>query len=153
MKKLAIIFVFFALTQNVFAGEIFYAETNAALSTNSAAPVDFPGLTVTIPAWSYRPKNALVTVNIPSPFAIGYDFPGGVFLVAVNGVIQNNAAAGVFTYSQRNPESYSRIPVTLVTKVALPAENQAATIQVKWYGIRNSTVKVDSQTSLSVQLF
>jgi hypothetical protein len=106
---------------------------------------------VTIPAWPLRPQNALVTVNIPNPYTIGTDFPGGVFQVAVNGAIQ--PAMGVFTYNEKVPASTGRVPVTLVTKVALPASSQAATIQVKWSGVRGSTVHLDSPTSLSVQVF
>jgi hypothetical protein len=130
---------------------IFYAQTKGELSTNSATPVDLPGLAVTIPGWSLRSNEALVTVNIPNPYATGQDFPGGVFIVAVNGTIQDYPAS--FTYSNKTPESFCRVPLTLMTKVTLPQSAQAATIQVKWNGVRGSTVKLDSPASLSVQLF
>lgn len=130
---------------------IFYAETTATLTTNSATLVDLPGLAVTIPAWVLRPQNAIVTVNIPNPCASGEDFPGAFFQVAVNGTLQN--AVGAFTYNEAKPASNGRIPMTLVTKIALPVANQAATIQVKWAGLRGSTVHIDSPTSLLVQVF
>lgn len=130
---------------------IFYAQTKGELSTNSATAVDLPGLAVTIPGWTFRSNEALVTVNIPNPYATGQDFPGGIFQVAVNGIIQDYLAC--FTYSNKTPESFGRVPVTLVTKVSLPQSDQSATIQVKWYGVRGSTVKLDSPASLSVQLF
>lgn len=155
MKKLIAfyfsVFCFFGLGMGTaYASSIFYAETTGFLETASGTPVDLPGLSVTIPSWSNRSDTALVTVNIPNPYAVGTNFPGGLFQVAVNGVIQK--AISTFTYTQQVPASFARVPATLVTKVTLPT-NQIATIQVKWSGIRGSTVRVDSPTALSVQLF
>ena len=91
-----------------------------------------------------RGTTAIITLNVPNPYATGNDIPGGMFGVTVNGKVSPVVAS--FTYNE-TPSSFGRIPTTLV--VGIPLGNTAQTIQAVWAGVRGSTVIIDSPASRS----
>ncbi|MGY3487594.1 hypothetical protein ACVW1C_005477 [Bradyrhizobium sp. USDA 4011] len=119
-----------------------YAQTSGTLSTTSATFTAMQGLSLTIPEGVGT--TAIITLNVPNPYATGNDIPGGMFGITVNGAVSPVVAS--FTYNE-TPSSFGRIPTTLV--VGIPLGNSAQTIQAVWAGVRGSTVIIDSPASLS----
>ncbi|MHC2331939.1 hypothetical protein [Bradyrhizobium sp. USDA 4454] len=119
-----------------------YAQTSGTLSTNSGTFTPIQGLSLAIPEGVGT--TAIVTLNVPNPYATGTDIPGGMFGVTINGKVSPVVAS--FTYNE-TPSSFGRIPTTLV--VGIPLGNAAQTIQAVWGGVRGSTVIIDSPASLS----
>jgi len=118
-----------------------YVETSGKLTTNSTTFVAMPGLAIQLPQGVG--DMAIVTLNLPQPYATGNDYPGGVFRISVDGNILNNEAS--FSYGTQNANN--RIPTTLVVGVPLRTKNQ--TVQAMWHNVRGSTVIVDSPCTLS----
>ena len=123
-----------------------YAQTSGTQQTNSGTFVPIPGLTLTIPEGV--DASALVILNVPMPFAQGNNYPGGTFGITVNGTASPVIAS--FTYNDQNPGSTGRIPTTLV--VSVPLVNATQTVAAVWYGVRGSTVIIDTPASLSAIL-
>jgi hypothetical protein len=121
-----------------------YAQTSGTLTTNSDSFVPIPGLTFSIPEGVG--DTALVILNLPMPYATGNNYPGGTLGISVNGTVSPVVAS--FTYNEQNPASTGRIPTTLVVSVPL-TQTGAQTIQAVWYGVRGSTVIIDSPATLS----
>ncbi|PDT75984.1 hypothetical protein [Bradyrhizobium sp. C9] len=119
-----------------------YAQTAGTLSNNSGTFTPMQGLSLTIPEGVGT--TAIITLNVPNPYATGNDIPGGMFGVTVNGKVSPVVAS--FTYND-TPSSFGRVPTTLV--VGIPLGNTAQTIQAVWAGVRGSTVIIDSPASLS----
>ncbi|PAY03402.1 MULTISPECIES: hypothetical protein [Bradyrhizobium] len=120
-----------------------YVQTTGTLSTNSATLTPMQGLSLTVPEGVGT--TAIITLNVPNPYAMGNDIPGGVFGVTVNGTASPVVAS--FTYNEGTPSSFGRVPTTLV--VGIPLGNTAQTIQAVWAGVRGSNVIIDSPASLS----
>jgi hypothetical protein len=120
-----------------------YAQTSGDQSTNSGSFVPIPGLTLIIPEGAGI--SALVILNVPNPYARGNEYPGGTFGISVNGTV--SPVTATFTYNELVPASTGRIPTTLVISVPLGIKPQ--TIMGMWFGVRNSTVYIDSPASLS----
>jgi mannose-binding lectin len=120
-----------------------YAQTSGNQSTNSGSFVPIPGLTITLPEGVNT--SALVILNVPNPYAKGNDFPGGTFGISVNGTV--SPVTATFTYNEQVPVSTGRIPTTLVVSVPLGIKPQA--IMGMWFGVRSSTVNIDTPASLS----
>jgi mannose-binding lectin len=80
------------------------------------------------------------------PYATGNNYPGGTFGISVNGTVSPVVAS--FTYNEQQPASTGRIPTTLVVAVPL-SQAGPQTIQAVWYGVRGSTVIIDSPATLS----
>jgi hypothetical protein len=120
-----------------------YAQTNGTLSTNSGSFVPIAGLSITIPVGVET--LAMVVLNVPNPYASGNNYPGGTFGIAVNG--QVSPVQATFTYNEQNPQSTGRIPTTLV--VGVPLGNNPQTVTGVWFGVRGSTVHLDSPATLS----
>jgi hypothetical protein len=68
--------------------------------------------------------------------------------IAVNGTISPVQAC--FTYNELVPASFGRVPTTLV--VSVPLGNSAQTVTAMWYGVRGSTVIIDTPATLSAIL-
>ncbi len=124
---------------------ILYAQSSGAQQTSSASLAPIPGLQITLPATAGNSGYALVTLCVPNPYAVGNNFPGAEFGVAVNGATQ--PLVGYFTTDFQNPPGTGRHPVTLVLRVKLTGTTQ--TVTGLWAGVRGSTVKVDTPNSLS----
>jgi mannose-binding lectin len=120
-----------------------YAQSSGSQSTNSASFVEIPGLSITIPEGVGT--MALVFLNVPLPYATGNNYPGGTFGISINGTVSPVQAG--FTYNEQNPGSTGRIPTTLI--VGVPLINAQQTILGMWYGVRGSTVHIDSPATLS----
>ena len=123
-----------------------YAQTSGTHTTNSATFVPIPGLTITNPEGVGT--MALIILNVPNPFAKGTEGPGGQFGITVNGVI--SPVQAIFTYNEKAPVSFGRVPTTLVAGVPLITANQ--TITAVWFAVRNSTVVIDTPATLSAIL-
>jgi hypothetical protein len=120
-----------------------YVQSSGTHQTNSGSFVPIPGLSITIPEGVG--VTALVTLNVPNPYARGNDYPGGTFGLSVNGTV--SPVVAVFTYNEQVPPSTGRIPTTLV--LGVPLANQKQTILGMWSGVRGSTVIVDTPATLS----
>lgn len=123
----------------------YYAQCNPQ-TTSAASWTPMNGLTLTIPEGVGA--TAIIILNVPMPYATGNSNPGGTFGISVNGAV--SAVTASFTYNEVNPSSTGRIPTTLV--VGVPLGNKAQTIQAVWYGVRGSTVHIDSPATLSALL-
>jgi mannose-binding lectin len=121
-----------------------YAQTSGTLTTKSDHFTPIPGLKLTLPKGV--DVIALVTLNLPNPFAEGNNFPGAMLGISVNGTISPVQAS--FTYGVPQPQSANRMPTTLI--VGLPLTLNPQEVVALWYGVRGSTVIIDSPSSLSV---
>lgn len=124
-----------------------YAQIIGAPSVSSEQLIDISGLSFQLPAASATEKSALITLNVPAPYAAGSNYPGIVFGINVNGVV---VAQGAFTYSDQSPSSYGRMPVTVVVKV--PLQLHPSQVRAQWASVRGSTGVIDSFASLSAIL-
>jgi Bc2l-C, N-terminal domain len=123
-----------------------YAQTSGTQQTNSGSFVPIPGLSFTIPEGVGTA--ALVILNVPNPYASGNNFPGGTFGITVNGTVSQVQAT--FTYNEQQPPSTGRVPTTLVVSVPLALTTQ--TVAAVWFGVRGSTVIIDTPATLSAIL-
>src|ERR1700759_4110061 len=117
-----------------------YVQTSGQLTTNSTSFVPIPGLTFQLPEGVG--DMAIVTLNLPQPYATGNDYPGGVFRIKIDGNILPVEAS--FSYSVQNGNN--RIPTTLIVGVPLKPAKQ--TVQAMWHNVRGSTVILDSPSTL-----
>ncbi|CDL79880.1 hypothetical protein [Xenorhabdus cabanillasii] len=119
---------------------------NNPIQTSSSNYVDIPGLEINVSRYSDSPGlTALITLNVPTPYASGNNFPGGNFIIITDQGEQ--LASGGFTYSNKSPESYGRMPFTLVTSCSLASN--ISIIKAQWSNVRGSTVHIDSYASIS----
>ena len=124
-----------------------YAQTDGKQhSTNSGSFVAIPGLSLSIPEGVGT--MAIVTLNVPFPYAAGNNNPGGQFGLSINGTVSPVQAG--FSYNEQKPAAYGRVPTTLVVGVELGLKPQ--TVQAMWFGVRGSTVIIDSPATLSAIL-
>ena len=121
-----------------------YAQTSGTHQTNSGSFVPIPGLSITIPQGVGT--MAIVILNVPNPYAVGINFPGGTFGINVNGV--TSPVQATFTYNEQAPTHTGRIPTTLVVGVPL-VQTGRQTVQAVWYGVRGSTVIIDTPATLT----
>ncbi len=122
---------------------VLYAQTSSTLSTNASQFTPIPGLTVVLPEGV--DLLALVVLNLPNPYAEGNNFPGATLGISVNGTVSPVQAS--FTYGVQAPVSFNRMPTTLVVGIRLTSKLQS--VQALWYGVRGSTVIIDSPSTLS----
>jgi hypothetical protein len=125
-----------------------YAATAGLLSTNAGNWVGIPGLSFTLPAAAPGATNALVTLNVPNPYAKGNDFPGGYFGIAVNGAVLTNLACFTSNIQIPSPPNTGRSPTTLVVRIGLLNGNTQL-VEAQWMSVRNSTVIMDTPSTLS----
>ena len=129
---------------------LLYAETPGQLFTTSGNWTPITGLTLTLPPLTpgAPPSAALITLNLPDPYATGTNYPGGYFGISVNGAVLTTIAC--FTTDTQVPQAGNtgRRPTTLVVRVnLLPSSSQ--TIQAVWANVRGSTVIMDTTSTLS----
>lgn len=120
-----------------------YAQTSGTQQTNSGSFVAIPGLTFTIPEGVGT--NAIIIVNLPNPYAKGNNFPGGTIGISVAGAV--SPVQATFTYNEQTPQGTGRVPTTLV--VAVPLGNKAQVINAVWFGVRGSTVIIDTPATMT----
>jgi hypothetical protein len=127
---------------------IFYAQTKPARqTTNDQAWAAMEGLDIALPVADPNHDRALITLNVPNPYATGDNSPAGDFALWINGSVVENMPIACFSYSTNGS---SRVPTTLVAEVKLGSS--PISVQAVWKSIRNSTVIVDSPCSLSAVL-
>jgi hypothetical protein len=122
-----------------------YAQTSGTHQTNSGTWVPLPGLAITLPEGVGT--LAIVILNVPNPYATGNDVPGGGFGITVNEML--SPVQAIFTYNEQNPQSTGRVPTTLVVGVPLAQVKGGQTVQAVWFGVRGSTVIIDSPATLT----
>jgi hypothetical protein len=123
-----------------------YAQTSGTHQTTAPTWTAISNLTLTIPEGVGT--SALIILNVPMPYATGNNNPGGNFGVSVNGTVSSVVAG--FTYNEKTPTSFGRVPTTLVLSV--PLGNKPQIIVGMWSGVRGSNVIIDSPASLSAIL-
>ena len=121
-----------------------YAQSSGTHSTDSSTLVPIPGLSIVVPEGVGT--SALIILNVPNPYAIGNDYPGGMFGISVDGSI--SPVQAVFSYNEQRPPVTGRIPTTLVVSVPL-AQTGPQTVLGLWCGVRGSTVIIDTPATLS----
>ncbi len=126
-------------------------ETTGQLQTTGSGFVPITGLEFTlpcaVPATPSQVIAAVVTLDVPNPYATGTDTPGGCFAVFVNDQMINVPAC--FTYDATIPEHFGRKPTTLVVKINLPTSGPPLTIKGEWQALRGSVVNMDTTSTLS----
>ncbi len=127
-------------------GTLFYDATIQPASTTSEAWVAIPGLQIDVPpGFITGTVTAVVTLNVPAPYAIGSNYPGINFsLWQVFQESQELIASGAFTSSFQNPHSAGRNPFTLMGILPIQAQNTPCSIVAKWQSIRGSTCVIDN---------
>jgi hypothetical protein len=123
------------------------AQSSGTQSTNSGSWTPIPGLAIQLPRGIH--DNVLLVLNVPNPYATGNNFPGGTFGIQVNGNLL--APTATFTYNEQVPPSTGRIPTTLTALAAL-SDSGEQTVQAVWFGVRGSTVIIDTPATLSAIL-
>jgi len=121
-----------------------YAQTSGTLTTKSEHLTPIPGLKLTLPEGV--DVMALVTLNLPNPFAEGNNFPGATLGISVNGTV--SPVQATFTYGVALPQNPNRMPTTLI--VGVPLTLQPQIVEALWQGVRGSTVIIDSPATFSV---
>ncbi|KVL08309.1 fucose-binding lectin II [Burkholderia sp. MSMB1826] len=123
---------------------ILSASITSAPVLTSETYVDIPGLHLDIAKENIRDGKLLVTLNVPTPYATGNNYPGIYFAIATDkGVV----ADGCFTHSTKAPETSGRMPFTLV--VAIDVDSGVTFVKGQWKSVRGSTMHIDSFASLS----
>jgi hypothetical protein len=123
---------------------IVYAQSSGEHYTDSAVLVPIPGLSVTI-SQGAGPTTTVI-LNLPQPYAIGNNFPGGNVGISVNGSIL--PVVGAFTYNEQAPQAPGRLPTTLVATFSPVDKLQI--IMGMWSGVRGSRIIIDSPATLTV---
>ena len=123
---------------------ILFESIANAPNVNSNEFIDIQGLSFHLPNEIIWQRRALITLNVPRPYAEGNNFPGLDFAITVDGVVK---AEGGFTYPMKQPESFARVPFTLVLSVDLGKEPKK--VHAQWKSVRGSVGYIDSFASLS----
>ncbi|MCC5632455.1 hypothetical protein [Nostoc sphaeroides] len=151
MKKVLALFLAgiisnFTLSSPVLAGTR-YVQTGAQQTIGSDTYTDIKGLTLILPQANLLSgqTNAIVTLNLPIPYAQGANFPGITYRILADGV---EVGSGGFTYISQQPQSFGRVPSTLVANVQLSTTKQTV-VTAQWLGVRGSIGIIDTYASLS----
>ncbi|WP_053077569.1 fucose-binding lectin II [Burkholderia cepacia] len=123
---------------------ILSASITSAPVLTSETYVDIPGLHLDLAKENIRDGKLLVTLNVPTPYATGDNYPGIYFAITTDkGIV----ADGCFTHSEKAPATSGRSPFTLV--VAIDAGSDVTFVKGQWKSVRGSTMHIDSFASLS----
>ena len=118
-----------------------YKQVTGNQTTTSGSYVDIEGLLFKLPAASSDYNSALVTLNVPEPYATGGESNGIQYQIDVDGSSQ---IVGALT----NQESQNgRSPFTMVTLIPLTGSQQH--VQAQWLGVRGTTAHLGSSASLT----
>ena len=94
---------------------LLFAETPGELFTTGGNWVPITGLTLTLPpapvgSSANQITSALVTLNVPNPYATGTDYPGGCFGISVNSAVLTTVA--LFYYPDTSARAWQHWPDT-----------------------------------------
>jgi hypothetical protein len=123
---------------------IIYAETSGKQNTTSSSWTPMAGLAVKLP--EAVGTFATLILNVPNPYAVGNNFPGGNFGLQVGNAVLTTSAT--FTYNEQAPQSYGRVPTTLTAVIPLNTHG-TTTVQAVWSGVRGADVIIDSPATLT----
>ena len=134
---------------------LYYVQSGTFLQqTNSNLWNPIAGLTLTLPvATPNVAVTALVTLNVPSPYAKGNNFPGCKFGLMINNATPPDPPfADITSFSKiadpaDSERSAGRVPVTLVKRIDLGPSS--INVTAVWQSIRGATCVIDSPASLS----
>ncbi len=82
---------------------------------------------------------AIITLNVPRPYAEGNDFPGVDFGIRVRNLETNEEhtiAEGGFTYESKTPESTARCPTTVVGSIRMDNLKNTVGIYGMWRAVK-----------------
>ena len=135
---------------------LFYAQSKADQQTTDTGDWAYiAGLELTLPQATDDATFAVVTLNVPNPYAKGNDYPGCNFAIAaeVSAKVRRLSPTCCFTSSNKvadpaGPISAGRVPVTVVGKVMLDKEKRIG-VYGQWQSVRGATAVIDSPVSLS----
>ena len=113
-------------------------------TTTSGSFTDIEGLNFTLPGSGPDSNAALITLNVPQPYAEGGEANGISYQIDVNGRSQI-----VGTSTSQNSQN-GRSPFTMVTMVPLNGGSQF--IQAQWLAVRGATAHLGGSASLSATL-
>ena len=124
---------------------ILFRQTAGVLNATSGSWAPMAGLNFTLPVTSGSLNQALITLTVPNPYATGSNNPGGMFGISVNGAALVPFAC--FTYCEKAPPTFGRMPTSLQVLVKLTNNTQA--VSAIWQSVRGSNVIIDTPASLS----
>lgn len=113
-------------------------------TTNSGSYTDIEDLNLILPAQTDS-NAALVTLNVPQPFADGGESNGIAYQIDVDGRSQITG-----TWTNQSSQN-GRSPFTLVTMVPLKS-GSTQFLQAQWSAVRGATVHLGGSASLSAIL-
>ena len=126
--------------------QILSVQTTSSTLQNGTTFAPIAGLQLTLPEGETS-QHALMILNVPNPWALGDDYPGGQFGIVVDGVQQKPYATFTYEGQAPQPPGCPRVPTTLV--VTVPLKQQAQVVKAYWAAIRNGTVNLDTPATLS----
>jgi hypothetical protein len=121
-----------------------YKQVAGDPTTTSGSYVNIEGLNFTLPHATPGFNAALVTVNIPQPYADGGTSNGIQYQIDVNGASKAN---GMWT---NQTSQNGRSPFTMVALVPLTSATQF--VQAQWLAVRNGTAHLGGSASMSALL-
>ena len=121
-----------------------YKQVTGDPTNTSGSFVDIEGLSFTLPAATSDANSALVTLNVPSPYADGGSSNGISYQIDSNGASQ-------VTGSWTNQTSQNgRSPFTMVTLIPLNSSSQF--VQAQWQSVRGGTAHLGGSATLTALL-
>lgn len=118
-----------------------YKQVDGDPTTKSGSYVDIEGLNFTLPAKADGFNSALVTLNVPQPYAEGGNANGIEYQIDVNGA---SKVKGAWT---NGTSQNGRSPFTMVVMVPLTAIAQI--VKAQWLAVREGTAHLGGSASLS----
>lgn len=121
-----------------------FKQINGDPTTTSGSYTDIENLNLILPAQADS-NAALVTLNIPQPYADGGDSNGIAYQIDVDGSSQITGA-----WTNQSSQN-GRSPFTLVTMVPLKS-GATQFVQAQWSAVRGATAHLGGSASLSAVL-
>lgn len=118
-----------------------YKQVNGDPTTKSGSYVDIEGLNFSLPPAAAGFNSALVTLNVPQPFAEGGTSNGIEYQIDVNGA---SKVKGAWT---NGTSQNGRSPFTMVALIPLTAIAQS--VKAQWLAVRNGTAHLGGSASMS----
>jgi hypothetical protein len=118
-----------------------YKQVDGDPTTKSGSFVDIAGLDFTLPQAAAGFNSALVTLNVPQPYAEGGSANGIEYQIDVNGA---SKVKGAWT---NGTSQNGRSPFTMVAMVPLTQAPQV--VKAQWLAVREGTAHLGGSASMS----
>jgi hypothetical protein len=122
-----------------------YKQVNGDPTTDSGSFVDIEGLSFTLPEATSDTNSALVTLNVPSPYADGGTSNGISYQIDANGSSQ---VTGTWT---NQTSQNGRSPFTMVIMIPL-SKIGSQFVQAQWLAVRGGTAHLGGSATLTALL-